>query len=197
MKTISAVIIAKNEEQRIEPTLQSLHWVDEIIILDSGSNDRTVEICRRYTPHVFETGWPGFGIQKNRAIEKASGNWILSIDADEIIPEPLREEILEAIQKGDFDGFELPRLSSYCGQPMHHSGWWPDYVPRLFRKDQGKFTETAIHERLEIKGTTKRLQNPLHHNSFENLEQVLEKVNHYSTIAATQLYEQGKRSSLS
>lgn len=196
MPSISAVIITKNEEHRIETCLQRLDWVNEIIILDSGSTDNTVELCKKYTPHVHETDWPGFGIQKNRAIEKASSDWILSIDADEIVTTELRHEIQQAILTDLANGFECPRLSSYCGQPIYHSGWWPDYVPRLFRRGKGQFSNHAVHERLEIDGVIEKLKHPLIHHSFDKLEQVLDKINHYSTLGAEQLYKAGKHASL-
>ncbi|MBL6969264.1 MAG: glycosyltransferase family 2 protein [Gammaproteobacteria bacterium] len=196
MPTISATIITKNEASRIETCLQSLIWVDEIIVLDSGSSDNTVEICKRFTSQVYETEWSGFGIQKNRAIEKATGDWILSIDADEVVTPELRLEIQQAISTGNFSGFEIPRLSSYCGQFIQHSGWRPDYVPRLFQSNKGQFSDSPIHERLNINGTIGQLKASLIHHSFENLEQVLNKVNHYSTLGAEQLYRRGKSASL-
>lgn len=196
MPSISAVIITKNEAHHIETCLQRLDWVNEIIVLDSGSSDSTVEICKRYTPHVFETDWPGFGAQKNRAIEKATGDWVLSIDADEIVSSELKQEILQAISDTRINGFKIPRLSSYCGQPIYHSGWWPDHVSRLFRRGKGKFSDHIVHEHLAIDGITEKLEHPIIHNSFENLDQVLDKVNHYSSLGAKQLYSEGKHSSL-
>jgi len=194
MPTISATIITKNEEGQIYDCLQSLYWVDEIIVLDSGSRDETINICKMFTPHIFITDWPGFGAQKNRAIRKASCEWILSIDADEIITTELRREIIKAIKHpGAINGYEIPRLSSYCGQQIRHSGWWPDYVPRLFRAGKGQFSDSTIHEKLEITGPYGKLNNPLIHNSFRNLEQVLDKINNYSSIGAEHLYNKGKR----
>ena len=196
MPTITATIITKNEGSRIKSCLQSLDWVDEIVVLDSGSSDNTVEICRQFTSQVFQTDWPGFGKQKNRAIEKATGEWILSVDADEIVTSELRLEIQQAISDGNFIGFEIPRLSSYCGQFIQHSGWWPDYVLRLFQSGKGQFSDSLIHERLHINGTIGQLKAPLIHHSFENFEQVLNKVNHYSSLGAEQLYHSGKSASL-
>ena len=196
MSQLSVTIITYNEEARIEACLNSIQWVDEIIILDSGSSDNTVEICERSTPHIFVTEWPGFGKQKNRAIKKANSDWILSIDADEQISEELKEEIQQAIKDSHINGFYIPRLSYYCGQPMHHSGWWPDYVPRLFRSGKGTFDEAIIHERLHIEGATKKLQHPIIHHSFPDMESVLKKVNQYSSLNAEKLHSQGRSSSL-
>lgn len=196
MSSISITIITLNEEARIEACLNSIRWADEIIVLDSGSSDRTVEICEQYTHHVFVTDWPGFGEQKNRALEKATGEWILSLDADEQISKELKEEIQHTICSSQLNGFEIPRLSYYCGQPMRHSGWWPDYVPRLFRSGTGTFNNAIIHERLHIEGPTGRLKNPIIHHSFPDMESVLRKVNQYSSLNAEKLHAQGKSSSL-
>jgi len=196
MPSISAIIITFNESLRIKSCLDSIQWVDEIIILDSGSTDNTIEICKRYTPHVYTTDWPGFGKQKNRALQKATCDWVLSIDADEIVSAKLRSEIQEAITKSRVDGFEIPRLSSYCGQVIKHSGWYPDYVMRLIRRGKGAFSNSPVHEKLETNSKVEKLNNHLVHHSFENLEQVLNKVNHYSSISAETLFSNRKKATL-
>jgi glycosyltransferase involved in cell wall biosynthesis len=194
---LSVILIVKNEAPNVASCLESVAWADEIIVLDSGSADETVAICRQYTPHVYETDWPGFGVQKQRALEKARGDWVLSIDADEIVTPELRGEIEQAIRSEHRSGFEIPRLSRYCGKPMHHGGWWPDYVLRLFRRGKGRFTESAVHERILVQGETGRLKNPLLHNAFVDLDEVLRKVNSYSSLGAKMLEQKGVRSSLS
>ncbi|MEQ1636858.1 MAG: glycosyltransferase family 2 protein [Methylococcales bacterium] len=194
---ISAIIITKNEEQHIARCLDSVAWVDEIVVLDSGSSDATVAICQQYTDKVYSTDWPGFGLQKQRALDKATGDWILSLDADEVVTPELRAEIELAVQSEQVNGFEIPRLSSYCGRSMRHGGWWPDYVLRLFRHSKGQFTEHAVHERVVVQGKIDRLNSPFLHEAFINLDEVLVKVNHYSSLGAEQLYQRGVRSSLS
>lgn len=194
---LSVIIIVKNEAQHIGRCLESVAWADEIVVLDSGSSDETVRICRQYTPHVYETDWPGFGVQKQRALEKAKGDWVLSIDADEVVTSELRSEIEQAIKSERYRGFEIPRLSQYCGKPMRHGGWWPDYVLRLFRREQGRFTESAVHERIIVEGETGRLKIPLLHDAFINLDEVLHKVNSYSSLGVQVLEKKGVRSSLS
>ncbi|MGZ5008247.1 MAG: glycosyltransferase family 2 protein, partial [Methylobacter sp.] len=149
---LSAVIITKNEAGHIARCLESISWADEIIVLDSGSEDDTVAICRRYTDKVYQTDWPGFGIQKQRAVDKAGGDWILSIDADEVVSPELRLEIENALRQERYNGYEIPRLSSYCGRQMRHGGWWPDHVLRLFRRDCGRFTDAVVHERIIVQG---------------------------------------------
>ncbi|MGZ5056596.1 MAG: glycosyltransferase family 2 protein [Methylobacter sp.] len=193
---LSVIIITKNEASHIGRCLESVSWADEIIVLDSGSQDDTVSICHRYTDKVYETDWPGFGIQKQRALDKASGDWVLSIDADEMVTPELRVEIEHALQQKEFQGYEIPRLSSYCGRQMRHGGWWPDYVLRLFRRQKGYFSESLVHEQIHVDGAIGWIETPLLHESFVNLEEVLHKVDGYSTLNAEMLYRRGVRSSL-
>lgn len=194
---LSVIIITKNEASHIGRCLESVSWADEIIVLDSGSTDNTVELCRFYTDKVFTTDWPGFGLQKQRALDKAQGDWVLSIDADEVVTSELRVEIEQALQQRQFHGYEIPRLSSYCGRQMRHGGWWPDYVLRLFRRDYGQFTDAVVHESIIIQGQVGRVNSPLLHDAFVNLDEVLHKVNCYSSLGAALLYKRGVRSSLS
>ncbi|MDD5227253.1 MAG: glycosyltransferase family 2 protein [Methylococcales bacterium] len=195
--TLSVIIITKNEATHIAQCLESIKWADEIIVLDSGSVDETISICRQFTPHVFETDWQGFGVQKQRALNKATGDWVLSIDADEIITPELRAEIEQAIRQNQHDAFLLPRLSSYCGKFIKHSGWYPDYILRLFRRELGHFTNDVIHERVVVNGKTGKLTSPILHESYSDLSEVLEKVNSYSSLNAQKLFEHDVNSSLS
>lgn len=194
---LSVIIITKNEAQHISRCLKSVSWADEIIVLDSGSTDNTVELCKVYTDKVFVTDWPGFGIQKQRALDKATGDWVLSIDADEQVSAELRMEIEQAMLSTEYDGFEIPRLSSYCGREMRHGGWWPDYVLRLFKRELGKFSPELVHERVEISGKIAKLTQPLLHEAFINPEEVLHKINSYSSLGARKLHETGRKTSLS
>ncbi|MDP3876147.1 MAG: glycosyltransferase family 2 protein [Methylobacter sp.] len=194
---LSIIIITKNEASHIARCMESVSWADEIIVLDSGSHDDTVAICRQFTDKVYQTDWPGFGIQKQRALDKAGGDWVLSIDADEVVTPELRLEIEQALQQSECQGYEIPRLSSYCGRQMRHGGWWPDYVLRLFRRDCGQFTDSVVHERIVVQGQIGRLTTPFLHDAFVNLDEVLHKVNAYSSLGADMLYQRGVRSSLS
>ena len=197
MTTLAVTVITKNESEHIRHCLESVQWVDEIIVLDSGSTDDTVAICREYTDKVFVTDWPGFGVQKNRAIQRATCDWILSIDADESVSEALRREIEEAIAQPDKRvAYEIPRRSSYCGRFMNHGGWWPDYVARLFRHGYARFSEDLVHERLLVQGSMGRLTNPLVHDAFSSLEEVLETTNAYSSAGARLLQQRHKTGSL-
>ncbi len=193
---LSIIIITKNEASHIGDCLESVRWADEIIIVDSGSTDGTQRICSHYTDKIIEADWPGFGPQKNRALDAASGEWVLSLDADERVTPELSAEIQNALDNtGKTVGFEIPRLSYYCGRAMRHGGWYPDYVLRLFRRDKGRFSNALVHEKLEIIGTIQRFNNPLLHFSFDDFEEVLHKIDNHSSLAAQMLFEKGKRSS--
>jgi glycosyltransferase involved in cell wall biosynthesis len=198
MNGLSVVIITRDEEEAIGAALDSVAFADEIVLLDSGSRDRTVEIARSRGAKVIETtDWPGFGAQKNRALDHATRDWVFSLDADERVTPELRAEI-EAIVKGGAtrDAYDVPRLSSYCGRYMRHGGWWPDHVTRLFRRGKARFSDDLVHERLVVDGSTGRLKGQLLHEAFGDFEEVLRKVDQYSTANARMMHARGKRGSL-
>lgn len=196
---LSVIIITKNEENNISDCLASVAWADEIIVVDSGSTDNTVSLCRKYTDKILITDdWPGFGPQKNRALDRATGEWVLSIDADERVTKALETEIKQAIAHGKASAFRIPRQSRYCGRWIKHSGWSPDYVIRLFRRDSARFSDDIVHEKVLVsQGELGTLKTPLKHYSFNSLEEVLDKTNSYSSANALKSYECGKKSSLS
>jgi glycosyltransferase involved in cell wall biosynthesis len=195
---LSVIIIAKDEEAAIADALRSVAWADEIVVVDAASRDRTREIARELGARVVETGdWPGFGAQKNRALAEATGEWVLSLDADERVTPRLSEEIAAIVAgPGAHDAYEMPRLSRYCGRFMRHGGWWPDHVTRLFRRGKARFSDDLVHERLVVDGSTGRLANPLEHHAFDDFEEVLRKVDQYSSANAKMLHERGRRGSL-
>lgn len=192
---LSVIVITKNEARHIGRCLASVAWADEIIVIDSGSTDDTTTICRQYTDQVYITDWPGFGPQKQRALDRATQDWVLSVDADEEVSEALKVEIQQAIRDNQANGFYMPRLSSYCGRQIKHGGWWPDHVLRLFRREAGKFSDDVVHERILVTGPIAPLSNPLLHESYINLEEVILKTNSYSSLGAHKLFAQGKRAS--
>jgi glycosyltransferase involved in cell wall biosynthesis len=197
MKGLSVIIIAKNEEQNIRACLESVAWADEIVVVDSGSADATCAIAREFTEHVqVHADWPGFGPQKNRALDYANGEWVLSLDADERVTPELREEIEAVMRAGTQDAYDMPRLSNYCGRFMRHSGWYPDYVTRLFRRGSARFSDDLVHERLLVAGSIGKFQNELLHYSFDNMEAVLRKMDMYSTAGAQKMHQQGQRATL-
>ena len=193
MKSISVAIITFNESLKIEACLESVKWANEIIIVDAGSTDNTVEICKKYTDKVFEVDWPGFGIQKNRAIDYASCDWIFSIDADEIVTPRLREEIKTTIKENRYEIYDVPRLSSFCGRELRHGGWYPDYVARLFKSGTAKFSNDIVHERLVFTQKSGKLKEPLKHSSIDDLDSMLLKVNAYSTAGAKKMLNKKKQ----
>ena len=196
---LSAILITNNEENNISECLASVAWADEIIVVDSGSIDNTVTLCRKYTDKILVTkDWPGFGPQKNRALDRATCEWVLSIDADERVTNALKAEIKQAIVDGKASAFRIPRQSRYCGRWIKHSGWSPDYVIRLFRRDSARFSDDIVHEKVEVlQGKLGTLKTPLKHYSFNSLEEVLNKTNSYSSANALKSYQRGKTSSLS
>ncbi len=194
--TLSAIVIARNEAHAIADCLQSVAWADEIIVLDSGSSDGTPEIARRYTPLVFETDWPGFGVQKNRALDKASGEWVLSLDADERVTPELADEILRTLPGCTISGYEIPFRSSYLGRFIKYGDWRDERHLRLFRRGAGHFTNDRVHERLLVEGRTECLNHRMLHHSFADLDEVLDKVNRYSREGACLRHELGRESSL-
>ncbi len=195
--SLSVIVITKDESTAIRACLESLRWADEIVVVDGGSRDDTVAICREYTDRVYvNADWPGFGAQKNRALAHATGEWVLSVDADERVSPALRQEIQQAIRLDRFPGYEIPRRSSYCGRVLRHGGWWPDYVLRLFKRQQGRFSNRQVHEKVIVMGKCGRFKEPLIHETFGSLEEVLDKVNRYSSAGAQMLRERGQRGGL-
>ena len=196
MTSLSVIVIAKNEAHNIAACLRSVHFADQIIVLDSGSSDETVLLARSLGAEVgINTDWQGFGVQKNRALALASSGWVLSIDADERLSVELQTEIQQVLEHPEADAYSFPRLSSYCGQYIHHSGWYPDLVTRLFRRGSARFSDDIIHEKLVAKGQVSALRNQLLHESFPDFETVLDKVDRYSSAGAQRLLSKGKSSS--
>ena len=196
--SLSVTILTRNSETAIGRCLDSVVWADEIIVVDSGSTDRTLEICREHGAKVHPTpDWPGFGPQKNRALGFASGTWVFSLDSDEWVTPELRAEIERSITApGGMAAFMMPRSSTFCGRVMRHSGWWPDYVVRLFRRGAAHFSDDLVHERLIVDGLTGRLSAPLLHEAVPDLDAMMNKTNSYSTASALMLNRKGRRGSL-
>jgi glycosyltransferase involved in cell wall biosynthesis len=198
LPSLSIVILTRNEARNIVDCVRSARFADEVLVLDSGSTDGTPDLARAEGATVSaSTDWPGFGPQKNRVLAQATGDWVFSLDADERITQPLREAILQAIAvPAGKVGFEVDRTSSYCGQVIRHSGWSPDWVLRLFRRDSGRFSDDLVHERVVVQGATGRLVGELLHDSMPNLESVVDKINRYSTAGAQMLVERGRRATV-
>jgi len=199
MPTLSVILITKNEERNLGDCLASLADIaNEIIIVDSNSSDDTLAIAERHGAIVSQPDdWPGFGVQKNRALDLAGMEWVLSLDADERLTPELIFEIRHALAYANENTcFAIPRLSWYCGRYMKHSGCYPDYVARLFKRGTARFSDHLVHERLIAQGKAGKLQNPLLHECCHTVAEVLDKINRYSSTGAEQRYQQGDRSSL-
>ena len=197
LPSLSVILITKNEAHNIEACLRSVAFADEVIVLDSGSTDETLQLAASLGAQVSKRhDWKGFGIQKNRALALATSDWVLSIDADERVPSKLKAEIQAVMKAPKFDAYSVPRLSSYCGQYMLHSGWSPDRITRLFRRQAAQFSEDLVHEKILVSVKVGRLDSQLLHESFTNLEGVLDKTNRYSTAGAQSLFSKGKSASL-
>ena len=197
--TLSVIIITKDEAANIRACIESVAWADEIVVVDSGSSDATVEICRASGAKVFVHDWPGFGVQKNRALSYATHEWVFSIDADERVTPELRAAIEAVLARtnDEYIAYEISRLSSYCGRFMRHSGWYPDRIVRLFKRDAARFSDDLVHEHLLVEGNIGILNGELLHYSYQNLEQVLNKVNQYSSAGAAMMEQRGRQATLS
>ena len=193
MPRLSAIVITLNEAGNIAACLDALAFCDERIVVDGGSADQTVQIAQARGARVVSHPFEGFGAQKGFALSLATGDWVLSIDADERVSPKLAQEIQDAVAGNGADCYELKRRSTFCGRLMDHSGWSPDHVLRLFRRDQAHFSEDLVHERAVCRGTMARLSEPLMHDPVRRLEDALSRMDRYSTAGAEQLVMAGKR----
>ena len=192
---LSVTIITFNEEKNIRDCLESVKWADEIIVVDSFSTDKTVEICKQYTDKVIQRNWPGHLEQKQFALEQADGDWILSLDADERLSAASRKEIQDEVINGipSADGYIFPRRSYYLGKWINYGGWYPDSKLRLVRKGAAYWGGTNPHDKLIPNGSTRNLKNDILHYVYRDIAHQLETVDNFSRIAAEIWQEQGKQ----
>ncbi len=185
---ISATIITFNEQANIARAIESLRCCDEVVVVDSGSNDRTVEIATNLGARVLETPWRGYAGQKNFASDSAANEWILSLDADEVLSESLDAEIMRIKKKGpEFDGYTMPRMAQYLGRWILHSGWYPDRKLRLFNRSKAKWVGEYVHESVNVEGSIGHLESPILHYTCDSLSEHLRTMDRYTTLAAEQL----------
>ncbi|MCX5864722.1 MAG: glycosyltransferase family 2 protein [Deltaproteobacteria bacterium] len=192
---LSVAIITKNEEDRLPECLASVAFAAEVVVVDSGSTDRTVDIASEFGAVVHVESWQGFGRQKQLAIDRCRHDWVLVLDADERVGAETQAEIGEALATGTCVAYSFPRKNYFCGRWLRHAGWWPDRVVRLFKKDAARMSARSVHESLEVHGPVGVLRHPLIHYANKGLEQTLSKVNHYSSAGANELFVQGKTAS--
>ena len=189
---ISACITAGNEEKNIRRCLKSVSWADEIIVVDSFSEDKTVEIAREYTDKIHQHEWLGYIGQKNLIKEMAEGPWILFIDADEEISDELRQQVLAEFENGaseQYNGYEFSRMVWYLGKWIKHGEWYPDVKLRLFRKSKGVCGGREPHDRTTVDGPVKRLSGRMHHYTYDSIADQVDTVNRFSSITAKGWYD--------
>lgn len=193
--TLGVALIALNAAPRLAQCLDALAFADQIVLIDGGSRDGTAEIARAHGARVIvETDWPGFGPQKNRALDALDTDWILSIDTDEVVTPELAQSIRQALAAPQASIYAVDRLSSFCGRWIRHSGWYPDWIPRLFKRGAARFSDDLVHERLVFEGPTAKLEGTLLHYSYEDFDTVLRKLDAYSSLGAQQRFQNGARS---
>lgn len=190
---LSVVVVTLNEEARLRDCLLSVAWADEIIVVDAQSTDKTASIAREFTDHVFVRPWPGFAEQKNFGLDQATGDWLLSLDADEEVPPALKDEILATIARGDAAaGYRIPRRNIFWGQWVKHGGLYPDWQLRLIRRGRGAFVTRRVHESVRVDGPVGRLDTALVHRSYRDVADVLQRADRYSTLAAEAWVAEGR-----
>ncbi len=189
---VSVAIIAKNEEKNIRDALESVKDFEEIVVVDSFSEDKTVEICKKYTQKIFQREWKGFADQKQFAIDKTQLQWVLILDADERVSESLKREIAEKIKKSQVNGYYIPRKNFFLGKWIRYSGWWPDYTLRLFRKDRGRMEKRQVHEKVVVEGKVDYLNEPMIHYTYESIEEFIKKMQKYSFLSAIEILKKNQ-----
>lgn len=190
---LSAAVITYNEESNIVQCLESLKFCDEIVVLDSYSSDKTLELAKKYTDRVFQREFKGFSDQKTAALKLISNEWVLIVDADEIITEKLAAEILNAVNSDCYDAYRIPRLSYFLGKAIKHCGWYPNYQLRLAKLNKAYFPERLVHETLVVNGSVGTLQNNMLHYTNPNLDIYLQKMVSYSRAGAKQRFNEGRK----
>jgi glycosyltransferase involved in cell wall biosynthesis len=190
---LSVTVVAWNEEERLRACLDSVAWADEIVVVDAESTDKTAGVAREFTDRVWVRPWPGFAVQKNFALEQATGEWILSLDADERVTPELAARIRRILAAPDTaSGYSIPRKNLFWGAWVRHGGLYPDYQLRLFRRGAGRFVEDAVHESVTVDGRVEALAEPLLHQSYRDLEDFVRRSNRYSTLAAQDWVRRGR-----
>jgi len=183
---LSVVIITKNEEANIARCLTSVRWADEVIVLDSGSTDNTIAIAQGFTEHVYiNKDWQGYGVQKQRALELAKGDWVLNLDADESVNSELREAIQNVMEEEEADGYRIPIRMNFYGQLLRYSSSPKRHV-RLFKRENARYSNDIVHEKIVLRPNSviKKLTTPIVHNSFQDISHALAKINRYSSYSA-------------
>ncbi len=183
---LSVIVIVKNEEANLRRCLTSVQWADEIIVLDSGSTDNSIAVAKEFTPKVYLTDWQGYGIQKQRALEKATGTWVLNLDADESVSAELKDAICLAMKLDKVEAYRIPILLNFYGKSLYYS-WSPKHHIRLFKRLGARYSENIVHEAVIVPPSTRvgQLKQAIYHHSFQDISHALYKMNTYSSFSAT------------
>jgi len=184
---VSVAIVTKDEEKNIREAIESVKDFEDIVVVDAFSTDHTVQICREYGARVFQEEWKGYAKQKQAAVDLANKEWVLILDADERVTPELKREIIEGIGEKRYSGFYLPRKSFFLGRWMRHSGWWPDYILRLFRKDVASIEPREVHEKVVVDGPVGYLKGALEHYTYRTISDYVRKMENYSALSAKEL----------
>jgi glycosyltransferase involved in cell wall biosynthesis len=193
VKSISATVITKNEERNISGALESLAWCDEIVIVDSGSTDATLDLCRKHTDKIFHRDWTGYVDQRNYATDRATCDWILTLDADERLTPELIREIADLRRTAPrHAGYRMPRVSYFMNRWIRHGDWYPDWQLRLFDRQRGRWQGGHIHESVRLDGSLGTLAGEIQHFSYHSLSDYVKRLEVYSTLAARDCLERGK-----
>lgn len=194
--SVSVVVITFNEEANIRRCLESVRWADETIVVDAGSTDDTLKTCEEYQCRVFNHEWEGYGRQKNFAISQATGDWILSLDADEEVTPELAKEIRAAVESdGLMEAYSMPRSNLFLGKWMRHGGWYPDRQVRLFKRGRAEFKDVPLHEHIVMHDRSARiglLKSPLLHYTYPSVRSFIERANSYTTIEVAAMVTEGR-----
>lgn len=190
---ISVAIITHNAARELDRCLASVSFADEVIVLDQNSTDDTVAVGARHGATVHQTEWLGFGRTKAKAAGLCRNPWILSVDSDEVVTSELRRAIESLPDDAPQAAFAVNRLSSFLGRWIRHCGWHPEWIVRLFHRDRAGFNDKPVHESIEVRGNTGRLTGLLHHDTHVSMEQYIEKLNRYTTLAAEEMHACGRR----
>jgi len=195
MPRVSATIITLNEAENIRDCIESVLWADEVVVVDSGSTDGTVEIAREYTDRVLNHDWPGHVQQKNYAIDQAQADWIFSLDADERVTPELAEDIKRVLlsETPEYRAYSVPRLAFYLGRYIRHCGWYPDRKVRLFAKDAGRWGGRNPHDSVKVGCPVGALRGDLIHYTYRDISHNMRTVNSFSSIAAAEMRSEGER----
>ncbi|MDH3443873.1 MAG: glycosyltransferase family 2 protein [Deltaproteobacteria bacterium] len=199
LPTVSGIVVCFNEEQNIGACLESLRWCDEIVVVDSYSTDRTVEICRQYTDCIIQRPWAGYRDQKAFAHSQATKDWVILVDSDERVSPELQREILDVLQNNNsaYAGYAIPRVVFYLKRWWRRGGWYPDYDVRLFRREGATWGGKDPHEKILVDGKVRKLRHPLHHFSYHDISDHIARINQFTSISSQELKNDGQRWRLS